>query len=71
LNNIKLDNFFIANAADSLGWVVLQDGSSMNKDIFVGVISGDEAISSTDVEPFNGSTDFGFNDGLLCSCWFR
>jgi len=41
---------------------VLNDAIDVNKDIFLGVLTLDEAITVVDREPFDGSTDSTHND---------
>jgi hypothetical protein len=63
-HNVKLNNLAIADRPDGFLRVVLDDGSLVNKDIFLGVISVDESISRLDVEPFHRAAHLG-GDHLL------
>lgn len=37
----------------------------MHENVFIGVITVDETVAVSDVEPFNGAADAGFDDLLL------
>merc|ERR1719220_234059 len=63
-HNVKLNNLAIADRPDSFLRVVLDDGSLVNKDIFLGVVPVDESISRLDVEPFHRAAHLG-GDHLL------
>lgn len=59
LNNVELDLFTLANTLLVLVWVVLGNGALVDKDILVAVISGNESITVLDVEPLDGTRNFG------------
>jgi hypothetical protein len=63
--DVKLYNFAISDASEIFPGVVLDDCSLMDKNIFFGVISVNEAISALDVEPFYTAGDFSCDDFLF------
>jgi len=68
LNDVKKYFFSVADGSKVFVLVVLGDGSLVNENVFVGVVSVDETVAVSDVEPFNASGntvgDYGFFDTL-------
>ena len=54
-DDVKLDDFSVANGADRLLGVILEDGRLVDKDVLLGVVAVDKAVAGLDVEPLNGS----------------
>jgi hypothetical protein len=62
LDNIKFHNLFIANTAQVLLWVILDDRGLMDEYVLFGVISVNESVSITDIKPFHRASDFSSYD---------
>lgn len=57
-NYVEFYNFTVADRTNCFLWIVLNDGSLMNKDVLFRVVAIDETISALYIEPFNGSGYF-------------
>lgn len=57
-DNIKFDNFAIANWTHRFLWIVLDDGRLMNEYIFLGIVAVNETVATLYIEPLDSSSDF-------------
>jgi len=64
-NNIKFNNLTIPYTSNSFSWVVARNSCLVDKNIFLGVISVDETVSTLHVKPFDHARHFGSDDLLL------
>lgn len=68
MNDVEKHFLSVANRTKVFVLVVLGDGGLVNKNVFVGVVSVDETVTISNVEPFNtsGNTvgDYGLFDTL-------
>jgi len=64
-NYIKLNNLSISYTSHSFSWVVARNSCLVDKNIFLGVISVDETVSTLHVKPFDHARHLGSDDLLL------
>jgi hypothetical protein len=61
-DDVEFDDFSVADRANGLLRVVLEDGSLVDKDVLLGVVAVDEAVAGLDVKPLHGASNFAGDD---------
>lgn len=69
MDDVEKYFFAVSNRSEVFVLVVFGDGSLVNKHIFVGVVSVDETVTVSHVEPFNATGDAVGDHGLLSGGW--
>jgi len=69
LNNVEKYFFSIADGSKVFVFVVFGDGGLVNENVFVGVVSVDETVAVSNVEPLDDSGDRGGDDGFFSGGW--
>lgn len=57
-DNIKFNNLVITYTAQVFFGIIFLDCSLMNEDIILCIVTVDETISVSDIEPLDGASDF-------------
>jgi len=57
-DDIEFNHFFITYTSQVFLGVVLHNSSLVDKYVFLGVISVNETVTITDIEPFHRASDF-------------
>ena len=63
-DDVKFDDFSIAEGGDCLLGVILEDGRLVNKDVLLGVVPVDEAVTRFDIEPLDSPPNLVGDDFL-------
>lgn len=69
MNDVKENFFTIANRSEVFVFVVFGDCGLVHKNIFVGVVSVDETVTISNVEPFYNASNTVGDDGFFSGGW--
>ena len=69
MNNVEKYFFSIADGSKVFVFVVFGDGGLVNENVFVGVVSVDETVAVSNVEPLDDSGDRGGDDSFFSGGW--
>jgi hypothetical protein len=69
LNDVKENFFAVADGSEVLVFVVFGDCGLVHENVFVGVVSVDETVAVSNVEPFHTTGDTVSDDGFFGGSW--